>query len=153
EEAAAGPPRSGSLVRLAEGNGNDFVRPSPERYDPELRQGSIIAAEHRVRYRWAATAAEGKAVLDAGCGAGYGSAILADAGARSVTGLDIDPGAVAGAASSYGKVGAIEFVRGDVRELPFEDRSFDLIVCFETIEHVEDPDTALDELRRVLREE
>jgi SAM-dependent methyltransferase len=141
------------LVRLAEGNRNDFVRPSPERYDPELRQGSIIAAEHRVRYRWAAMAAEGQAVLDAGCGAGYGSAILADAGARRVTGLDIDPGAVAGAASSYGQRGGIEFVRGDVRELPFADRSFDLIVCFETIEHVEEPDTALDELRRVLRDE
>src|SRR5213076_686388 len=109
DEAVAGPPRSGSLVPLAEGNGNDFVRPSPERYDPELRQGSIIAAEHRVRYRWAAMAAEGRAVLDAGCGAGYGSAILADAGARSVTGLDIDRGAVAGAASSYGEPGRVEF--------------------------------------------
>jgi SAM-dependent methyltransferase len=43
-----------------------------------------------------------------------------------------------------------DFVAADVRELPFEDGSFDLVVCFETIEHVPDPEAVLDELRRVM---
>ena len=38
-------------------------------------------------------------------------------------------------------------------ELPFEDRAFDLIVSFETIEHVRDPDALLDELQRVLADD
>ena len=58
-------------------NNQKVRRESPERYDPMLPQGMIIAAEHQARYRWAAAAADGKEVLDAGCGAGYGSAILA----------------------------------------------------------------------------
>ena len=45
---------------------------------------------------------------------------------------------------------AAEFVQGDVRQLPFEDGAFELVVSFETIEHVHDPERVLDELRRVL---
>ena len=44
-----------------------------------------------------------------------------------------------------------DFVCGDLRALPFDDASFDLVVCFEAVEHVEDSGRALDELRRVLR--
>ena len=115
-----------------------------------LPQGMIIAAEHQARYRWAAAAADGKEVLDAGCGAGYGSAILADAGAARVVGLDNDTAAVTKAASLYGDRDLVEFLEGDLHELPFEDSSFDLVVCFEAIEHLERQETALDELRRVL---
>ena len=86
-------------------------------------------------------------MLDAACGEGYGTALLAAAGARSATGVDVDERSSRMPASRYP---AADFVVGDVRELPFEDASFDLVVCFETIEHVDDPERVLSELDRVL---
>jgi SAM-dependent methyltransferase len=131
----------------------EITRESVERYDPDLAQGKIIAAEHQARYRWAATVAAEKEVLDAGCGVGYGSAMLADAGATRVVGIDTDPAAIADASSRYGDRDVIDFTQGDMRELPFDDSSFDLVVCFEAIEHIDQQDEALDELRRVLRDQ
>ena len=89
-------------------------------------------------------------MLDAACGEGYGTALLAGAGSSSATGLDLDEAAIAHARSNHP---APEFVVGDVGDLPFDDASFDLIVCFETIEHVPDPGRALAELQRVVAPE
>ena len=72
-------------------------------------------------------------MLDAACGEGYGTDLLAAAGARSAVGVDLDERTVAHARAKYP---AAEFVEGDVRQLPFEDGAFDLVVSFETIEHV-----------------
>jgi ubiquinone/menaquinone biosynthesis C-methylase UbiE len=137
---------------LTEHENDQVQRDSPERFDPSLRQGSIIAAEHESRYRWAATAAAGKRVLDVACGTGYGSAVLAGGGATEVIGVDIDPAAIQQARTGYSAGGRARFEQGDLRDLSFEDGSFDLIVCFETIEHMDRQDAALDELRRVLRD-
>jgi hypothetical protein len=121
-----------------------------ERFDPSGAEGTLIDSEHRARYRWGAQIAAGKDVLDAGCGLGYGLEIIAAGGAQSVTGVDLDPQAVAEATKRFGEhAAAIE--QGDLRELPFEDASFDLAICFEAIEHVEGAEKALAELRRVLR--
>ncbi len=131
----------------AEGAGE---RPSPERFVPEGEgRARLVEAEHQTRYRWAAQVAGGRQVLDAGCGAGYGSAVLAAAGALGVIGIDVSPEAVEAAAREHGA--AAEFRAADLEDLPFEDASFDLVTCFEAIEHVADSDRALDELRRVLR--
>jgi 2-polyprenyl-3-methyl-5-hydroxy-6-metoxy-1,4-benzoquinol methylase len=130
-----------------------------ERYVPEADEGAMIAAEHQSRYAWVAALAGECDVLDAGCGVGWGSVVLATAGARRVVGLDIDELAIANArerAAANAREGAAAptaFVRGDLRALPFDDASFDLVVCFEALEHVTDPDHVLDELRRVLRPE
>jgi ubiquinone/menaquinone biosynthesis C-methylase UbiE len=134
------------------GGEQEITRDSPERYDPALPQGMIIVAEHQTRYRWAATAAAGKGVLDAACGVGYGTAMLADAGAARVVGIDSDTAAIADASSRYGDRPSVQFLSADLRALPFEDSSFDLVVCFEAIEHVERQEAALDELRRVVRD-
>jgi 2-polyprenyl-3-methyl-5-hydroxy-6-metoxy-1,4-benzoquinol methylase len=122
----------------------------PERFDPDDGSDGLINSEHRARYRWVSQVVAGKDVLDAGCGVGYGVEILASAGARAVTGIDLDPAAVATAAERFG-AHAEAFLQGDVRELPAADASFDVVVCFETIEHVEDGARALAEFRRVLR--
>lgn len=122
----------------------------PERFDPGEGTGKLIDSEHRARYHWASRAVAGKDVLDAACGVGYGIEILAAAGAKSVTGVDLDPEAIAAAKSRFGK-DAADLVEADLGELPFADDSFDAVVCFETIEHVEEPKRALAELRRVLR--
>ncbi len=111
----------------------------------------LIRAEHEGRYRWATAAVAGKEVLDAGCGVGYGAKILTEAGAARVIGLDIAAEAVQDAIIRAGGVG--EFVVGDLEQLPFMPCSFDVVVCFEVIEHVHRRELALDELRRVLRPE
>jgi ubiquinone/menaquinone biosynthesis C-methylase UbiE len=120
-----------------------------ERYVPELHAGMMLEIEHRARYRWAAALARDRAVLDAGCGVGYGSAILAHAGASRVVGIDLSEAAIASARERAGRVA--RFTMGDLCQLPFSDNEFDLITCFEAIEHVIDPFAVLDELKRVLR--
>jgi SAM-dependent methyltransferase len=122
---------------------------SPERFDPERTRGTLIEAEHRARYWCASQLAAGKRVLDAGCGTGYGLAMLLAEGPESVTGVDLSEEAVAEAGRRLGD--DAELVRADVRDLPFEEDSFDMVVCFEVIEHVERQRDALDELKRVLR--
>jgi O-antigen biosynthesis protein len=119
----------------------------PERFVPEEMHG-LIEAEHMARYRWAAACAPGRRVLDAGCGVGYGSLLLHEARAESVIGVDIAPDAIEAANKRAGHVA--RFLVGDMVALPFEDASFDLVVCFEAIEHVRDQHGALDEMRRVL---
>jgi SAM-dependent methyltransferase len=117
-----------------------------ERLVPELQHGELVHAEHLARYRLAAQLADGRRVLDAACGEGYGTAILAQGGASAAVGVDIDEATVAHAAQRHG----LDFRAGDVGALPFEDGSFDLVVSFETIEHVPEPERALDEFARVL---
>ncbi|MDX6555408.1 MAG: hypothetical protein QOD86_1603 [Miltoncostaeaceae bacterium] len=120
----------------------------PERFDPATMGGQMVEAEHVSRYLWAAPLAEGRRVLDAACGTGYGSAILAGAGAASVTAVDRSEEAL-----RWARLAAKEGVRherADLAALPFEDGAFDLVVCFEAIEHVDDQDRVLDELVRVL---
>jgi ubiquinone/menaquinone biosynthesis C-methylase UbiE len=121
----------------------------PERFDPAESTGTLMDAEHRCRYWWAAQLAAGKDVLDAACGTGYGTLILAEAGSKTVTGIDLSPAAVNAAAKRLGDRGSVR--QGDVGALPVEDNSFDLVVCFETIEHVDDGATVVSEFRRVLR--
>lgn len=122
----------------------------PQRFDPRQEPGRLIDAEHRVRYLWASQVVAGKEVLDAGCGLAYGTQMLASAGAMRVAGVDIDAEAVLEAQRRVdGLAEAIR--RGDVRNLEFEDDSFDVVVCFETIEHMEEADRAFLEFRRVLR--
>jgi SAM-dependent methyltransferase len=122
---------------------------SPERFDPERTPGTLVEAEHRARYWCASQWAAGKRVLDAGCGTGYGLAMLLAEGPESVTGVDLSEEAMADAGRLLGE--QAELVRADVRDLPFDDDTFDLVVCFEVIEHVERQRDALDELKRVLR--
>lgn len=109
-----------------------------------------MESEHRGRYTWASQLAGGRDVLDAGCGTGYGTEILASAGATRAVGVDISETAIEYARESSSREAA-EFLTGNLHELPFEDDSFDMAVCFEVIEHVDDQPRAISELRRVLR--
>ena len=123
----------------------------PERFDPATMQGEIIQAEHLARYRWASPIALGRRVLDAGCGTAYGSMLLAEAGASEVVGMDRAPEVLDSVRAEMPDTVVLE--EGDVTSLPYEDGRFDLVVCFEVIEHLDDPSRALDEFRRVLSPE
>ena len=120
----------------------------PERFVPESMRDELLAAEHLARYEWAGGLAPGRRVLDAGCGTGYGAEMLAAAGAASVMGVDSAAAVVEAARARAG--GRLAFERADVARLPYDDGSFDLVTCFEVIEHVPDPGAVLGELRRVL---
>lgn len=119
-----------------------------ERFTPECERE--IRYEHLHRYAFAATLCQGSEVLDAACGEGYGSAILARE-ARRVVGIDLEEEAIRHARGRYGDLRNVAFEVADCTRLPFEDQSFDRVVSFETLEHLEDQDGMLSEFRRVLR--
>lgn len=108
---------------------------------------------HAQRYRFAARWCAGKEVLDAGCGIGYGSALLARSGAAAVVGVDIAPEALAEAERHY-RADRLRFLRadlealGDAAALP---EQLDLIVNLENIEHLTHPERFLAEAARRLR--
>lgn len=118
-----------------------------ERFTPECVRE--IWYEHFHRYAFARELVGELDVLDAACGEGYGSALLATA-AHSVTGVDLSETAVAHARTRYLAEG-LRFMVANCLELPFEDNEFDCIVSFETLEHLEDHQRLLAEFRRVLK--
>jgi SAM-dependent methyltransferase len=89
-------------------------------------------------------------VLDLGCGAGYGAAILRQAGATTVLGVDVALDAVRFARSRYRRPG-VHFVVADAAALPLADGRFERAVCFEVLEHVAAPDRLVAEAARVVR--
>lgn len=123
-----------------------------ERHDATLPMLPTERTElHLRRYRFACACAAGRRVLDAACGTGYGSEMLATNGKASrVTGVDIDARAVDYATRRHNAGGGASFRVSDATRTSFEDQSFDLVVSFETVEHVEDPDALLAEFCRVL---
>ncbi|HEV2773117.1 MAG TPA: methyltransferase domain-containing protein [Thermoleophilaceae bacterium] len=124
---------------------------SPERFVPELMEGEMIEAQHIGRYLWASSAARGRRVLDAGCGVAYGSTILAEAGARSVVGVDLAEDVLETVRERVPP--SVRLERADLRDLPFDDGSFDLVVCFEVIEHIADQKDVTREFARILSPE
>jgi SAM-dependent methyltransferase len=119
-----------------------------ERFVPDQDRGRLIEVEHVARYRWAAQAAARRTVLDAGCGASYGCALLAEAGAIEVVGVDIAEAVLEAVAPQMPE--GVRLEAGDLRSLRYADGTFELVVCFEVIEHFEEPLVVLDELVRVL---
>lgn len=121
-----------------------------ERFTPECVRE--IWYEHYHRYAFARPLAAGRRVLDAACGEGYGSALLAQT-AASVLGLDIAAAAVAHARARYGDVSNLRFDEADVTRLDLAPASFDLVVSFETLEHVERQEALVDGFARALTDD
>lgn len=110
---------------------------------------------HVATYRFALDYVKDADVLDLGCGTGFGTKMLADE-ARSVVGVDVSDEAVAFSAARYGGDGDenLSFVQiGSLPEtrMPFDDASFDVVTCFQVIEHIHGVDRFLQEIARVLR--
>jgi SAM-dependent methyltransferase len=104
--------------------------------------------EHMTRYQYATLFSADKRVLDAGCGAGYGTEYLAT-NAATVIGIDSSIEAIRFARAKY-IAPNLNFFAAACEALPFPDRSFDLIVSFEVIEHLADSAGYLREVARVL---
>ncbi|ANB16804.1 class I SAM-dependent methyltransferase [Dokdonella koreensis] len=121
-----------------------------ERFTPECVRE--IWYEHWHRYAFALDLVRGKRVLDAACGEGYGSNLLADA-AASVVGVDLSAQAVDHARNRYGSRTNLQFVQADATALPFEDARFDVVVSFETLEHLHAQERLIEGFARVLADD
>lgn len=107
-----------------------------------------IEADHMERYIFSRRFANGKSVLDIACGLGYSAPIFIEAGCSEYVGVDISPKQVDVANRKYGSDKA-KYLVGNICTFSPE-RKFDLIVCFETIEHVSEYQEALGNLHRML---
>ncbi|MBT8061411.1 MAG: class I SAM-dependent methyltransferase [Xanthomonadales bacterium] len=121
-----------------------------ERFTPECERE--IWHEHMHRYTFAREFCSSRVVLDAACGEGFGTALLSQV-ASHVTGVDISETAITHARSRYGEANNVAFEVADCCALPFGDRHFDVVVSFETLEHLENQQQLLSEFRRVLRDD
>ena len=104
----------------------------------------------RTRYGWAADHAAGKDVLEAACGAGLGLGWLAER-ARRVEAGDIDEDNCRIARATYHGQANLGIGRIDALDLPFEARSFDVVLLFEALYYLPDVAQFLTEAKRVLR--
>jgi len=118
-----------------------------ERFTPET-SGPILV-EHLHRYSVVRKLCHEKAVLDIACGEGYGSNLMASV-AASVIGVDISDEAVKHASERYRQPN-LEFRQGDCASIPVDDSSVDIVVSFETIEHHEQHQEMMSEIKRVLK--
>lgn len=112
------------------------MRVTGERFIPNANMGNDIEMEHMHRYCAVAPFLKGMKVLDAACGVGYGSKIISPY-ARSVIGIDIDKETIE-YANQCNKAENIEFLKMSIGEMVFDDNSFDAVISFETIEHIDE---------------
>jgi ubiquinone/menaquinone biosynthesis C-methylase UbiE len=86
-------------------------------------------------------------ILDAGCGEGFTMTLLTEAGIQAaMTGIDFSDEAIAIARTTAPD---LAISKASIYELPFKKSSFDLVICSEVLEHLENPDTAIAEITRV----
>ncbi len=123
-----------------------------ERTLPGIPDERYWFERHVVAYRLAQArvAAGARVVLDAGCGEGYGLAMLAAAGADRVIGVDLEAPVVVHARATYGS-DVVEVHEAELMSLPLDDGAVDLVVSFQVIEHLHDIPGYLRSLRRVTR--
>ena len=118
-----------------------------QRVDDKFNYGTYI---HLERYNFAHEEAYGKC-LDIGCGYGYGTnTISSSTKIKNIIGIDIVEEVINEANKKYSN-DKCSFILGDALALPFEDNQFDTVISFENIEHVNDYEVYLKEMKRVLK--
>jgi ubiquinone/menaquinone biosynthesis C-methylase UbiE len=123
-----------------------------ERYTTLL--SGTIEQEHLHRYLFALPFCNGREVLDIACGEGYGTALLGTV-ARRVVGVDISANTINHARQAYTThndgAPVVEFQTGSCEAIPLSNAAVDVVISFETIEHIKAHAEFLFEIRRVLR--
>lgn len=108
-----------------------------------------VAMEHLARYAFCIPHVKNKIVLDLGCGEGYGVHLLAQH-AEKVVGVDMDKVSIEHAIDKYGRNNT-EFILTDITKLPYANAIFDIVISFETIEHIDTHEKMMEEVKRVLK--
>ena len=122
-----------------------------ERFIPGKMNDPATITEHYQRYSAALPLVKGKVVLDIASGSGYGTYLLSSAAAMAY-GVEIDRNAVEYSRERYAGSN-LKYLQGSVDRIPLEDHSVDVVVSFETIEHVgaELQIRMMEEIERVLK--
>lgn len=138
-----------SKLRALRENSGETLEFTGERIVPG-RTAEALFREHEQRYVFAGQYVSGKNVLDVACGTGVGTAFLRNAGANRVWGFDIDGQAITFAAAKYPDC---EFAQCDATALNavLADGSVDVVVSFETLEHLKAQREFLLACHRVLK--
>ena len=119
-----------------------------ERFDTSVRYHAWY--EHWHRYHFVLELVKNKKVCDAACGVGYGSALMASV-ANSVTGIDLNKKTIDAATKEYSSISNLNYKHSNAINLDCEDNSYDVLVSFETLEHLYEHDELLTEFQRVLK--
>jgi len=114
-----------------------------ERTLPDVPEENYWYRRHLVVYRWIARRVAGLRVVDMACGEGYGSDVLAAAGAASVVGIEANPEAFEHARRRYVRP-SLRFARDLVETFS---QAADAVVFLQTIEHVRNPDEVLEHFK------
>lgn len=109
-----------------------------------------VRYQHVTRYEWLVDFVKGRDVIEAACGTGYGSRIMIEGGARRVDSFDLSAETISRASQEH-KLAGLTFAVGDATNLPVPDRSYEVYVSLETIEHIKDDRALLREAARVLK--
>lgn len=121
----------------------------PGAKDCEPNFASRMFHEHMARYLFASQQTAGKVILDVGCGVGYGAQRLGSMGAASVTAFDISKEAIEHAKQFYSHP-AVSYHVANAETFSFGIK-FDVVTCFEVIEHVDRPDVVLANIAKHLK--
>lgn len=133
---------------------NSFTFPfTGERFVPDIFVSKSMEREHSSRYEMAVTTIKTQFpsasddsypqlfILDAPCGVGFGSRMLVDDLGSTVLGLDVDEQTITYAKVRYGIVGPkLRFAVADLDTTPLTENIYNVVVCFEGIEHVQNPE-------------
>lgn len=122
---------------------------SAERTSANAASERPMRERQMAAYRKALELIEGRRVLEIGCGEGIGASVLAEA-AASVVAIDYSDEALGFARKKHG-ADNIEFRKMRVPPMDFPDASIEAVVCFQMIEHLEEPEKLVSAIARVLR--
>jgi 2-polyprenyl-3-methyl-5-hydroxy-6-metoxy-1,4-benzoquinol methylase len=90
-----------------------------------------------------------ESILDVGCGEGFTLEMLRKKGVgKKLEGVDFLDRAIQLGKKEHPK---LTLKQGTIYDLKYKDNSFDLVICSEVLEHVDDPERAIQELVRVTR--
>ena len=125
------------------------IEDTGERMVPAYHKSKMVYGEHIIRYKAAEPLVRNKTVLDIASGSGYGTSVIATT-AKKVYGVDINSDAIEYSRKNYNSSN-VEFILGDGNKIPLKDNSVEVVVSFETIEHIKDYEKFMSEIKRVLK--